>query len=148
MVSVALAERVTSPAEAPWLGTTDTVTVVASADARSSVAVTVLVPPFSAMEAEERTSVTVGSASSSVTFTVTEPVTSAYPPPEAWWETVVDRPSLSTSSSTPVTVTVWAVFQLPVVKVSDVGETVATAVSPLAAVTVTDPVGREVSLTV
>ena len=77
MVSVALAERVTSPAEAPWLGTTDTVTVVASAEARSSAAVTVLVPPFSAMETEDRASVTAGSSSSSVTFTATEPVTSA-----------------------------------------------------------------------
>ena len=32
IVSVALAESVTSPAEAPWFGATDTVTVVAVAE--------------------------------------------------------------------------------------------------------------------
>ena len=52
------------------------------------------------------------------------------------------------SSSTPVTVTVWAVFQLSAVKVSDAGETVATAVSPLATATVTSPLGWEASFTV
>ena len=60
----------------------------------------------------------------------------------------VDRPSLSTSSSTAVTVTLCAVLQSLVVKVSDEGETVAAAVSPLVAVSVTEPVGCEDSATV
>ena len=56
--------------------------------------------------------------------------------------------SLSMSSSSPVTETVWAVFQSLVVKASDVGETVATAVSPRVTATVTSPVGWVASLIV
>ena len=63
-------------------------------------------------------------------------------------EIVVPRPSLSMSSSAPVTVTVRAVLQLVVVKESEDGETVATTVSPLATATVTSAVGCEASFTV
>ena len=60
---------------------------------------------------------------------------------------LVDR-SLSTSSSTPVTVTVWAVSQVVVVNSSEDLSTVATLVSPLATATVTVPVGLLSSTTV
>ena len=60
---------------------------------------------------------------------------------------LVDR-SLSTSSSTPVTVTVWAVSQVVVVNSSEDLSTVATLVSPLATPTVTVPVGLLSSTTV
>ena len=57
-------------------------------------------------------------------------------------------PSWSTLSSTPVTVTVCAVFQLVVVKVKVAGLTVAAPVSPEATVTTTVLDGRVASFTV
>ena len=55
-----------SPATAGDTATADTVTSTASLDARLSVAVTVLTPPFSPISAGVSTSVTVGTPSSSV----------------------------------------------------------------------------------
>jgi hypothetical protein len=51
-------------------------------------------------------------------------------------------------SSTPVTVTVWALFQLPVVNVSVAGETVVSPVSALDKVNTTVPVGSAFKTTV
>ena len=51
-------------------------------------------------------------------------------------------------SSTAVTVTVWAVAQLPVVNVKLVGDTVTAPVLPLVAVTVTFPDGSLANTTV
>ena len=59
--------------------------------------------------------------------------------------TVVLRPSLSMLSSTPLTVTVWLLFE--VVKVSVAGDTVATPVSPLATATATASGGGQFKLT-
>ena len=56
--------------------------------------------------------------------------------------------SWSTSSSTPVTVTVCPVFQLEAVKVKVVGLTVAAPVSPDSTAMVTSAVGRLSSITV
>ena len=43
---------------------------------------------------------------------------------------VVESSPSAAPSATPVTVIVWAEFQLPVVNVNDDGDTVASAVSP------------------
>src|SRR6186713_2797034 len=51
----------------------------------------------------------------------------------------------STASSTPVTVTVCAIFQVVAVKVSEAGDTVASAIFDDASGTVTSSVGCEVS---
>ena len=56
--------------------------------------------------------------------------------------------SWSTSSSTPVTVTVCSVFQLDGVKVKVAGLTVAAPVSPDSTAMVTSAVGRLSSITV
>ena len=61
--------------------------------------------------------------------------------------TTVRLGMLASRSLTPVTVTVWVVFQVVAVKVSG-GEVVATVLSPVSGVTVTGWVGWLVSLTV
>jgi len=66
-----------------------------------------------------------------------------------WVICVVRTPrGLAASSSTPVTVTVWGLFQSAGLKVSVAGVTVATVVSPLATVTVTSVLGAVLSATV
>ena len=55
---------------------------------------------------------------------------------------------LSTWSSTPVTVTVWPVFQFDVVKLTVAGSTVAAVLSAVATATDTPAVGCEDSATV
>ena len=87
-------------------------------------------------------------SSSSVRFTVTDPVTFPYPPPEAVWDMLAVRPSLSMRSSTPVTVTCCVWLQSSAVKTSESGETEATPVLPLARATLTVSVGSEASATV
>ena len=60
MVSVRLAESVESSATAGAIGVTATSIVVTASDAMSSVAVTVVTPPFSEMVVEDRSSATTG----------------------------------------------------------------------------------------
>ena len=66
MTSVSLAPSMKSPLTAGGTGLAETVTVKASEEASLSIAVTVLLPPFSEIESELRLSVTVGVVSSSV----------------------------------------------------------------------------------
>ena len=78
IVSVVAVLSVKSPAAAGATGAADTVTVVASLAARSSVAVTVATPPFSEIDDSDSDSDTTG-LSSSMTVTVT--ATSFVTPP-------------------------------------------------------------------
>ena len=66
MVRVFALDREKSPTAAFAPGFADTVTAVIALEARSNVAVTVLIPPFSEIDAGDSESVTVGVASSSV----------------------------------------------------------------------------------
>ena len=79
MSSVSAFNRVKSPITAFAPGFADTVTVVIALEAWSSVAVTVLIPPFSEIDDADSESVTVGVASSSVIVPVPVRVV---PPPE------------------------------------------------------------------
>ena len=93
MVSVFAAERSKSAATAPVPGTALTVTVTASLDLPDSAAVTVVSPPVSETDEDDRARVTVGSVSSSVSVSA-PPLTLPAP-----WSlatvaaTVVERPS-------------------------------------------------------
>ena len=85
--------------------------------------------------------------SSSFTVTGSVAVTEAYSPPAAVWVSVTAS-SAPSSSSAAVTVTVWAVFQLPVVKVREALSTdTSVSVCPETA-TVTVSEGCVASLTV
>ena len=66
IVSSRFSLSVMSPATAGETGATETVTVVSALDARSSIAVTVLVPPDSPIEVSDSNSVTAGESSSLV----------------------------------------------------------------------------------
>ena len=70
IVRTLFAVRLKSPATAGLTALAETVTVTAALDACDSAAVTVLVPPFSEIEAELSSSVTVGVPSSSVMVSV------------------------------------------------------------------------------
>ena len=105
-----------------------------------------LVRTFSGVIVAAQTTLSKPGPSSSATITCR--TTSSTP--EALWVMAAKRTlaSLRTSSFTPVTVTVWGVFQFAWLKLSVPGETVATVASEVATVTVTTFVGRLLSLTV
>ena len=138
MVSVL---AVLSVKSVPEIGVVDTVTVTASLDATDSVAVTVATPPVSEIDADDRTSATIGNASSSVSVSVTSGGAATPLPPEAVPETVTDLSGASSAFPLAVTVTapVLAVCPAAIVSVSalDRLKSPATAPVPGAAETVT-----------
>ena len=125
----------------PEIGVVDTVTVTASLDATDSVAVTVATPPVSEIDADDRTSATLGNASSSVKVSVTSGGAATPLPPEAVPETVTDLSGASTAFPFAVTVTAPVLAVCPAAIVSvvalDSAKSAAAAFVPGAAETVT-----------
>ena len=112
MVSVFALDSVKSLDIAGGTSTADTVTVVASLEAWSSVASTVLTPPYSEIDAGDSASVTVGAASSSVSVKAA-PIKRFTP----WLlratpDTVMSRSGASCALSTAVIVTLSNVFSV------------------------------------
>ena len=138
MTMVASEPTVNDPAAAA------TVSVVAATDPCESVAVTVATPPVSATDAGSSASVTPGAPSSSVVVTSTS---RWLPPPGVARRACQVTVPSSMLSSTPVAVTVWAVFQSPVEKVSVEGDTAPSPASRLVTDTVTAAVGCDCSRT-
>ena len=118
MVSVFAVLRSKSAATAPVPAAAPTVTVTASLDTPDSVAVTVETPPSSEIDDGDRTSVSVGNASSSVIVSVASDGAATPLPPAAVAETVTDLSGASVALSTAVTVTAPVLVVAPAAMVS------------------------------
>ena len=105
MVRVLLDVMAKSPLTAGDTGDAETTTVTSWEEAPLSEAVTLAVPPFSPMEDELRSRVTVGAASSSVMVRVWLKGALTPSPPLTAADTVTDLSGASTLLSTPVMVT-------------------------------------------
>ena len=115
--SVLFADRLKSPDTAGLIALAETVTVTTALEVPDRVAVTVLDPPFSEIEAGLRTSVTVGAPSSSVMVSVWFEGFETLPP-LATPDTVTVLFAASTELSTAVIVTVPVLAVLPAAIVS------------------------------
>ena len=132
--------KVKSPATAGDTAVAATVTVTATADCRSSVAVTVATPPFSPIELDDRTSAVCG-ASSSVMVSVAAGGFATPLPPDDVPETVTDLLPEATTLPLARIVTAPVLVVAPAAMVSVVtvlrSKSAATAPVPAAAATVT-----------
>ena len=141
MVSVVVPDSAKSAAIAPVPGAAPTVTVTASLDAPDSAAVTVDTPLLSEIDAGDRTSITVGSVSSSVSVSVRLDGAATPLPPDAVPETVTCLFGESTAFPFAVTVTAPALAVSPAAIVSvfalDSVKSAGIAPVPAAAPTVT-----------
>ena len=150
MVRVLALDRLKSPATAPVVATSAaaTVTVVASLDGRSSVAVTVDTPPSSAIDVADKASATVGAASSSVMVRVASGGFATLLPPAAVPETVTVLFGASVVLSTAVTVTVPVLVTSPaaMVRVVALDRLKSPATAPDAATSAADTVTVTASL--